>query len=126
MDALPLFFDFLKKKSLTKGNFLGFLHVLIGFKILLPDKSLISPGLGWREVASWLRKTRWDPEAVRELGQDPDSLPPRDRQRFWYGAIARAAVDSSAAVEAGKQFADILRANGYLVEAPAKKKKGEG
>ena len=24
------------------------------------------------------------------MGLDPDQLPPRDRQQFWYNAIARA------------------------------------
>lgn len=120
MDPLPMFFDYLKKKGLTKGHFLGFIHVLIGRRIEKDDGTLISPGLGWREVANWLKKTRWDPEVVREIGQDPDALPPRDRQRFWFSVIAAAGVDSAAAAEAGERFAKVLAAHGYRVSsAPA-------
>jgi hypothetical protein len=120
MDALPVFFDFLKKKGLTKGHFLGFIHVLIGRRVTREDGTLISAGLGWREVASWLKKTRWDPEVVREVGQDPNALPPRDRQRFWYSAIAQAGVDSAAASAAGDCFAEALRSHGYVVGAAPK------
>ena len=115
-----MFFDFLKKKGLTKGHFLGFIHVLIGRRITQDDGTLVSAGLGWRDLASWLKKTRWDPEVVREVGQDPNALPPRDRQRFWYSAIAQAGVDSAAASAAGDRFAEVLRSQGYIV-GPAPK-----
>ena len=95
-----MFFDTLKKKELTKGHFLGFIHVLIGRRISRADGTLVSRGMAWRDVAGWLKKLRWDPEAVRELGQDPDALPPRDRQRFWFTAIAQAGIDSPAAIQA--------------------------
>jgi hypothetical protein len=120
MDALPTFFDTLKKNGLTKGHFLGFIHVLIGHRIIQTDGTLVSRGLGWREVATWLRKTRWDPEAVRELGVNPDALPPRDRQRFWFTAIAQAGVGSDTASAAGKRFGEILREVGYEVGSPPK------
>jgi hypothetical protein len=120
MDALPMFFDYLKKKGLTKGHFLGFITVLIGRRISRDDGTLVSAGLGWREVANWLKKTRWDPEVVREVGQDPNALPPRDRQRFWYSAIAQAGVDSPAASAAGDRFAKVLEAHGYLVGSAPK------
>lgn len=115
MDSLPMFFDLLKKKGLTKGHFLGFLHVLIGRRITHTEGTLLSGGMAWRDLAGWLKKKRWDPEAVRELGQDPDTLPPRDRQRFWYIAIVRAGVDTDAANQAGDRFAEILRKHGYDV-----------
>ena len=115
-----MFFDFLKKKGITKGHFLGFVHVLIGRRIFRDDGTLVSAGLGWREVAGWLKKTRWDPEVVREVRQDPNALPPRDRQRFWYSAIAQAGVDSIAAVAAGDRFAKVLESHGYHVGLPPK------
>jgi hypothetical protein len=121
MDELPGFFDLLKKKGLTRGHFLGFLHVMIGRRIARDDGTVLSTGMNWRELAGWLKKVRWDPEDVRELGQDPDALPPRDRQRFWYGAIVKAGVDSAAAHEAGDQFAGLLRKHGLQVGAPPKK-----
>jgi hypothetical protein len=120
MDALPLLFESLKKKGLAKGHFLGFLNVLIGRRVTQADGTLVSAGMAWRELANWLKKVRWDREAVRELGQEPASLPPRDRQRFWFTAIARCALDSEAAGRAGDRFADVLRAHGYQVGPPAK------
>ena len=46
-----------------------------------------------------------------------EELPPKDRQRFWYSAIARAGVDSPQAVQAGNAFARKLEALGYQVGA---------
>ena len=116
MDTMSILFDELKKSDLTQGNFLGFLHVLIGRTITrAAEKATISKGLGWREMAAWLKKTRWDPEAVRELGLDPDSLPPRDRLRYWYSAIMQAKVDGAEATAAGDRFAAILKERGYEV-----------
>jgi len=53
---------------------------------------------------------------VRELGLDPDELPPRDRQRFWYTAITRVGVDSPQARAAGERVSEILRKAGYEVK----------
>lgn len=120
MDALSALILELKKSQQTEGNFRGFLHVLIGRTITRArDRSEISKGLTWRELAACLKKARWDPEAVRELGLDPDDLPPRDRERFWYSAIMQAKVDSAAGLEAGEKFALVLKRLGYeLGSAP--------
>ncbi len=115
MDPLPTLLDVLKKKGLTRGHFLGFLHVLIGRRVTQSDGTVVSRGLAWREVAALLKKHRWDPEAAREIGQDPDALPPRDRQRFWYSVIAQSHVDSAAASQAGDRFAEVLKTSGYEV-----------
>jgi hypothetical protein len=116
MDALSTFLDALRKTGRIEGNFLGFLHVLIGRTITrVKDKTVVSKGTTWREMATGLKKARWDPEAVRELGINPDDLPPRDRQRYWYSAILQAKVDSAAASAAGDRFAAILRTLGYDV-----------
>lgn len=118
MDALSTLLDLLKKSGRTKGNMRGFLHVLIGRTIMRrSDKTVVSKGITWRELAGSLKKARWDPEAVRELGLDPDALPPRDRQRYWYSAILQAKVDSAEAQAAGEQFAAVLKALGYDVGA---------
>jgi hypothetical protein len=119
MDALSTLLDHVKDKA--HGNFLGFLNVLIGRSITRnSDHQVIAKGLTWRELAGCLKKVRWDPEAVRELGLDPSELPPRDRQRFWYSAIAQAKVDSAAARKAGDKFAHALKSLGYEVGAAPK------
>src|SRR5262245_34451046 len=114
MDDLADFLEQLKKKKLAESNFLGFLNVLIGRRISRAEAE-ISSGLGWRVLAGWLKKVRWDPEIVRQLGIDPDNLHPRDRQRYWFSAISRAEVDSAKAAEAGDRFAAALAKAGYEV-----------
>ena len=117
MDALSMLFELLKNNRQTQGNFLGFLNVLIGRSITrASDGAVVCKGISWRDLVGWLKKVRWDPEAVRELGLDPDDLPPRDRQRYWYTAISSAKVDSAAAQKAGDHFAAVLVGLGYQVE----------
>jgi hypothetical protein len=121
MDVLREFLGDLKRHGYAQGNFLGLLHVLIGRQIRGADGALISSGLTWRELADLLKRTRWDREVVRELGLDPAALPPRDRQRYWYQAIAQVRLDSAQATEAGDRLAQALRSAGYLVSpAPGK------
>ncbi len=115
MDVLRDFVANLKRHGYAPGDFLGMLNVLIGRQIRAADGTLISNGLTWRALADVLKKARWDREAVRELGLDPATLSPRDRQRYWYQAIAHARVDSAQATEAGNKLAEVLRSAGYVV-----------
>ncbi len=115
MDGLREFLGDLKRQGHAQGNFLGLLNVLIGRQILSRAGTPLSKGLTWRAAAEFLKRVRWDKEAVRELGLDPASLPPRDRQRYWYLAIVRAKVDSPEATQAGERLAVALRAAGYSV-----------
>lgn len=110
----------LKKRGLSQGNFLGLLNVLIGRRVQKADGTVISAGLTWRELSALLKKVRWDKDAIRELSMNSSQLPPRDRERFWYTAIAHARVDSPAATDAGNRLADKLREAGYVV-GPAPK-----
>ncbi len=116
MDALPALLELLKKNHLLRGNLQGLFHLLIGHRIVAADGAPVSKGLTWRELAALLKKLRWDTEVVRELGIDPDALPPRDRQRFWYTAISHAKIDSAAAREAADRLAKSLASLGYRVE----------
>jgi hypothetical protein len=114
MDALG---DFLKViEPHSQGNLLGLLHLLIGRRIKKADGTILSKGLTWRELATLLKRIHWKTECVRELGLDPDKLAPRDRQRFWYSAIAQAGVGSDKATKAGEKMAETLRKQGYIVE----------
>jgi hypothetical protein len=115
MDVLREFLEDLKRRGLAQGLFLGMLNVLIGRRVEKADGTLVANGISWRELAALLRRARWDKNAVRELGLDPAQLPPRDRQRYWYTAIAQARVDSAQAAQAGDQFAERLRQAGYVV-----------
>jgi len=93
MERLRELLELLRKKGIAAGNFLGLLHVLIWRRLTTTDGTLVSAGVTWRELAAVLKRVRWDPEVVREIGLDPANLPVRDRQRYWYAAIAQARVD---------------------------------
>ena len=120
MDGVRELLDDLKQHGFGQGHFLGLINVLIGRRLSKVDGTVVSTGLTWRELAALLKKVRWDREAVRELGHEPSDLPPRDRERFWYFAIARARVDSAEAMEAGDRLAEVLGPIGYVV-GPAPK-----
>src|SRR5262249_42615849 len=114
MDVLRDFLADLKRHGYARDNFLGMLNVLIGREVRQADGTIISGGLTWRALSDLLKRARWDREAVRELGLDPAAFAPRDRQRFWYQALAQAGVDSEPAMEAGNRFAEVLRSAGYV------------
>jgi hypothetical protein len=115
MDRLQELLSALKDQGQAHGNLRGLLHVVIGRRITLADGTLVSAGVSWRVLAGLMKRVRWDPLSVRELGLEPKELPPRDRQRYWYTAISLAGVDSPAAGAAGDRLAAALRAAGYLV-----------
>jgi hypothetical protein len=118
MDTLADLLHELKQSGLAKGHFLGFLHVIIGRRLTKKNGTVITSGVTWRELAQQLKKARWEPDAVKELGLNPDDLPPRDRERYWYTAIIRAHVDSPEAQAAGDKFAAVLKRKGYEVGPP--------
>jgi hypothetical protein len=115
MDRLREFLEAVRRQGAARGHFRGLLHVLIGRRISLPDGTVVSAGMTWRDVAALLKRLRWDREAVREIGLDPANLPPRDRQRYWYAAIVQADVGSAAAAGEGDRLAEVLRAAGYVI-----------
>jgi hypothetical protein len=115
MDRLREFLERLKHEGWAQEDLLGLLHVLVGRRITLQDGTVLSSGLTWREAAGLLKRARWDREAVRELGLVPAALPPRNRQRYWYAAIAQADVGSAAAREAGDRLAAVLGKHGYSI-----------
>jgi hypothetical protein len=118
MDRLRELLNLIRQQNLAQGNLPGLLHVLIGRRVTRADGTVVSNGQTWRAAAALLKRVHWDPEAVRDLGIDPASLPPRDRMRFWYQAITRATVDSPAARLGGDQLAAALQPHGYSVGPP--------
>jgi hypothetical protein len=58
---------------------------------------------------------RWDRELVREFGLNPDDLPPRDRQRFWYSAIAGAKVDTQEARAEAEKLIPLMAPHGFTI-----------
>lgn len=118
MDGLRDLLDVIRQKGLAKGRMRGVFHVAIGRTVARPDGTVVATGVTWRELAEWLRVLRYETELVRELGADPDTLSPRDRQKFWYSAIALARVDSAAAFAEAAKLADALKPLGFVVGPP--------
>jgi hypothetical protein len=115
MDGVETLLEEIRKRNIADGLFRGFLHLLIGRKIARADGTVVSSGMTWRTVADLLRRLRWPPEAVRELGLDPDTLSPRDRQRFWFTAISSAQIESPEASSEADQLAAKLVTLGYAI-----------
>jgi hypothetical protein len=115
MDSLRDLLEAVRARDVVRGRFRGLLHILVGRRITAADGTLVSAGMTWRDVAALLKRLRWDRDAVRELGLDPAQLPPRDRERYWYTAIARAGIDSPQAVAEANQLVKPLKDLGYLV-----------
>ena len=115
MDGVEPLLDEIRKRNLTDGHLRGLLHILIGRKITTADGSLVSAGMTWRAVADLLKRLRWPPESVRELGLDPDALPPRDRQRFWFTVISSAQIESPEASAEADALAPVLAPLGFII-----------
>ncbi|MHB1423702.1 MAG: hypothetical protein ACYC3I_11015 [Gemmataceae bacterium] len=115
MDSLRELLEAVRDQDMVRGRFRGLLHILVGRRIARTDGTLVSAGMTWRDAAALLKRLRWDREAVRDLGIDPASLAPRDRERYWYTAIARAGIDSPASVTEADQLVKPLEELGFLI-----------
>jgi hypothetical protein len=115
MDPLREFLETVRSQGAARGRFRGLLNVLIGRRISTAAGELLSAGMTWRELAALLKRLRWEPERVEELGVDPATLPPRDRQRFWYSAIGQCGVASPEAGAEGDAVVEALTKLGYIV-----------
>ena len=115
MDGTRELLEAIRDNGLAAGRFRGVLHIAIGRKVTRPDGTVVSTGVTWRELAALLKLLRFDKELVRELGADPEVLAPRDRQRFWYSAIALAKPDSPAARAEADRLTAAIKPLGYVV-----------
>src|SRR4051812_34820048 len=97
-DPLREFLEAVRRHGAATGNLRGLLHALVGRRISRADGSLVSHGMTWRALAAELKRARWERGTVQELALNAADLPPRDRQRFWYTAIAHAGLDRPEAV----------------------------
>jgi hypothetical protein len=115
MEGLREFLEKARQSHLVKGHFRALLHVAIGRRIARTDGTLLSNGVTWRQLSELLRQLRWDKELVREIDLNPDDLPPRDRQRYWYAAIIAARVDAPDARLLGDAYARRVAPLGFVV-----------
>jgi hypothetical protein len=115
MDGLRTFLDALRNHHLIAGRLRGVLHVAIGRRVSKADGTVLSTGATWRELAALLKAARFDREWVREFGVDPNTLSPRDRERFWYSAIGLAKVDSATAVAQAEKLVSLAKPLGFVI-----------
>jgi hypothetical protein len=115
MEGLREFLEKVRQNHLARGHFRALLHVAIGRRIARADGTILSAGVTWRQLSELLKLVRWDKELVRELGLEPDDLPPRDRQRYWYTAIVAARVDAPDARALGDAYAKLVGPLGFVV-----------
>ena len=118
MDGIRDLLTAARDQGLVAGHFRGLLHVAIGRKVTRPDGTVLAAGVTWRALAAELKALKFDTELVREFGADPDALAARDRERFWYAAIAAARVDSAEAVAEADKLAPKLKPLGLVVGPP--------
>lgn len=118
MDGVRELLDAARAAGLVASRFRGLLHIAIGRTVSRTDGSVVSTGLTWRELAALLKLLKFDRELVREFGADPEELSPRDREKFWYVAIARAGVDSREAVSEADRLVGPMKSLGYVVGPP--------
>lgn len=115
MEGLREFLERVRQAHLVRGHLRALLHVAIGRRITRADGTVLSTGVTWRQLAELLRVMRFDKDLVRELGLDPDDLPPRDRQRYWYAAIVAAQVNTGETRQLGDAYAQLVAPLGFTV-----------
>ena len=118
MDGIRDLLEASRTNGLVAGRFRGLLHIAIGRTVSRTDGTKLSAGLTWREVAALLKALRFDPEFGREAGADPDTLSPRDRERYWYAVIALARPDGADAIAEAEALVAPLKSLGYVVSPP--------
>ncbi len=115
MDSLRELLEAVRERDVARGHFRGLLHLLVGRRVTRADGAVVSSGMTWRDLSTLLKRLRWDRQVVRELGLNPADLPPRDRERFWYTAIARAGIDTADAAADADRLIEPLRKLGFEV-----------
>jgi len=115
MDGTRRFLEVVLAQNLMVGNLRGVFHIAIGRKLTAPDGTVISVGVTWRELSILCKSLKLDTELVQELGADPDTLSPKDREKFWYFAVAHAKVNSAEARDQADTLVAPLKKLGIIV-----------
>ncbi len=119
MDAIRSMLARVRSPGFPTEHFPGLLHLLIGKTLVDTDGKVVSKGFTWRECASLLKTARIDPELARTLGLNPDDLPPRDREKFWYVALTRYPVGCEKAQQGAVSLVPWLAKSGLNVSDAA-------
>ena len=118
MQGTRLLLETLLERDLVAGSLRGLFHIAIGRRITDSQGKVLAEGVTWRVLAALLKELKYDRELVREIGADPDTLSPKDREKFWYAAITLANVDGHEAHQQAEVLANELRRLGWIVGPP--------
>jgi beta-phosphoglucomutase-like phosphatase (HAD superfamily) len=106
MDGVVQLLELARQQGWQRTHLRGLWHLAIGRALHDAQGRLLSPGSTWRELANILKQLKYDRDLVLTLGLDPESLLAKDRDKFWYYAIAATKLDTPEA----RQQADELKA----------------
>jgi hypothetical protein len=112
MDGLSQLLITIRDEKLAVGRLAGLFHLLISDTIADQTGAIIGNGLTWRQLAQALKEARFDKGLVEEIGADPATLSPRNRERFWNIAIGLAMASGTGPAQA-EQLIRALKAHGY-------------
>ena len=115
MEGTKMVLQLAREHGLVAGHLRGLFHIAIGRKLTAADGTVLSTGMSWRDLSQLLKSLKFDREIIRELGADPDVLAPKDRERFWYSAIALAKVESAEARREAEELTVSLKKLGIQV-----------
>jgi hypothetical protein len=119
MEGTKEFLELVAQHGLARGHLRGVFHIAIGRKVTKADGTPLAGGVTWRELAAILKTVKFDRDLVKELGADPETVAPRDREKFWYAAIALAQVDSQEARTQAERLAVKLERYGIRISGIA-------
>ncbi len=118
MEGIREFLTAVHNAGLARDYLRAIMHIAIGRKITRTDGTVLSGGVTWRTLAGLLRVLKYDPKWAERFVQDRTVFAIRDRDRFWYAAIAQARVDSPEAIREAEQILPALRNLGFVVGPP--------
>jgi hypothetical protein len=115
MQGTRQFLELMNEHNLVSGHLRGIFHIAIGRRILNSTGVLIAEGVTWRTLAALLKDLKFDREFVRELGAEPETLSPKDREKFWYNAIMVSKVDGPEARKQAEAISKLVKSLGLVI-----------
>ncbi len=115
MEGIQLVLETIRERGFANNRLPGVFHLALGRRVSAADGTILSIGVTWRQLATLLKNLKYDKSLIREVGADPDTLWPRDREKMWFSVIPLARVESTAARQMADEIAVMLAPLGFIV-----------